>query len=451
MMRRTWLVAVLLLGGCAWSNSLYHARRLTNEAERAERENRAFEAGGFWGQVVTKADSAYAREPEGMRGAEALWLRGQALARNGDCEQAVGSLERASILAPTAPWRDALLLNLGRCLDRVGDPRAADVLRPLVQSPDSAVQLEARRGAGRALVTAGRWAEALDALHGLDGPAARIERGIALAALGRTDDAIAELEPVIVAADTSVAWPRILGYLADRDGPDAEALLARLLEFPGRTPPLEASWRLAVARGTAVSSDVRLQQLEATAMLRGSAAASVARVLLAEVRLANVTVPDELTPVLDGFDALTEGDPTALLQLQRYVKFADALLEDVDTVKVGAPLGDLAYFHQAEIARDSLRAPRLASWLFRRIEADWAASAYLPKVLLARLMLEPDSAAALRERVARYPESPYLQYLRGETTPAFRVLEDSLNFYLGDRAAAAATRQLRGGTVTEFE
>lgn len=186
-------------------------------------------------------------------------------------------------------------------------------------------------------------------------------------------------------------------------------------------------------------------------MLRGSAAASEARVLLAERRLAGVTAPDELTPVLDGFDALTEGDPTALLQLQRYVKFADALLEDVDTVKVGAPLGDLAFFHQAEIARDSLRAPALASWLFRRIETDWAASAYLPKVLLARLMLEPDSAAALRERVARYPESPYLQYLRGESTPAFRALEDSLNFYLGDRAAAAATRQLRGGAVTEFE
>src|SRR5690606_13467240 len=136
----------------------------------------------------------------------------------------VGSLERAGILAPSAPWRDALLLNLGRCLDRLGDPRAADVLRPLVQSPDSAVQREARRGAGRALVTAGRWTEALDALQGLDGPSARIERGIAMAALGRTDDAIAELEPVIVAADTAVAWDRILGYLADRDGPDAEAL-----------------------------------------------------------------------------------------------------------------------------------------------------------------------------------------------------------------------------------
>jgi len=451
MMRRLGLVGLLLLGGCAWSNSLYHARRLTNAAERAEREARGFEAGGFWGQVVTKADSAYAREPDGARGAEALFLRGRALVRLGECEQAVSSLERANILAPTAPWRDALLLDLGRCLDRLGDPRAADVFRPLLQSPDTMMQREARRGAGRALVTAGRWAEALEALQGIEGASARIERGIALAAIGRTDDAVAELEPVIVAADTAVAWHRILEYLADRDGPDANALLSRLLDFPGRTPALEARWRLAVARGSALAPAEQMRHLDAAARLSGSASASQARVMLAERRLAGVDVPEGLTAVVDGFDALSEGEPTTMLELQRYVKFADALLEDVDTVKAGAPLGDLAFFHQAEIARDSLRAPVLASWFFRRIEADWAASAYLPKVLLARVMLEPDSADALRVRLAQHAGSPYLQYLRGEVTAAFRVLEDSLSFYLGDRSAAAATRQLRGAETTVFE
>ena len=451
MIRRTWLTLLLLVGGCAWSNSLYHARRLTNAAERAERENRSFEAGGFWGQVVTKADSAYAREPDGVRGAEALWLRGRALVGMGDCTQAVGSLERAGILAPAAPWRDALRLELGRCLDRLGDPRAADIYRPLLQSADSAVQLEARRGAGRALVTAGRWDEALDALQHVPGPAARIERGIALAAIGRTDDAVAELEPVIVAADTSVAWHRILGYMADRDGPDAEALLLRLLQFPGRTPPLEARWRLAVARGTAVAPEAQLRHLESAALLTGSASAADARVALAERYLAQVHSPEALTDVVEGFDRLTEGDATALLVLQRYEKLADALLEDADTVRAGAPLGDLAFFHQAEIARDSLRAPALALWFFRRIETEWAASPYVPKVLLARVMLEPDSSAALRTRLVGFSESPYLRFVRGEVTPAFRALEDSLGFYLGDRAAAAANRQMRGAEETVFE
>ena len=451
MMRRTWLVAVLLLGGCAWSNSLYHAGRLANAAERAEREDRAFEAGGYWGQVVAKADSAYARDPEGVRGAEALWLRGRALARLNNCADAIPTLERVGVLAPMADWREAQLLELGRCLDRQGEPRAADVFRPLLQSADSAVRREARRGAGRAYITTERWAEALTALEDLPGPAARIERGIAMAALGRTDDALMELAPIITAADTSVAWHRVLGFLADRDGPDAEALLTRLVTFPGMTPTMEARWRLAVARGTAVHPEAQRNQLEAAARLIGSTAASDARVLLVERRLAEVTAPDELMPVLDGFDALIEGDPTTQNVVRRYMRFADALLEDVDTVRAGAPLGDLAFFHQAEIARDSLGAPRLASWLFRRLESDWGASAYLPKVLLARVMLEPDSAGALRARVARYPQSPYLRYLQGESSPAFRALEDSLRFYLGDRAAAAATRDVRGPAVTEFE
>jgi tetratricopeptide (TPR) repeat protein len=451
MIQRAWLVGLLLLGGCAWSNSLYHARRFASAAERAEREDRSFEAGGLWGQALTKADSAYAREPDGMRGAEALWLRGRALARLNQCGDAIPALERAGLLAPTAPWRDAQLLELGRCLDRQGEARAADVFRPLLRSADSAVQLEARRGAGRALVTAGRWAEALEALEGVPGAPARIERGIALAAIGRTDDAVAELEPVIVAADTAVAWHRILGHLGDRDGPDAVALLSRLLAFPDRTAALEARWRLAVARGAAVAPDEQVQQLETAARLVGSAAAGDARIALAERRLAGVHSPEGLSAVVEGFTELTEGEPTTMLTLQRYIKFADALLEDADTTKAGAPLGDLSFFHQAEIARDSLRAPALAAWFFRRIESDWDQSPYLPKILLARVVLEPDSSDALRRRLAGFGESPYLRYLRGEMTPEFRVLEDSLAFYLGDRAAAAATRQMRGAEATVFE
>ncbi len=451
MIRRTWLVGLLLFGGCAWSNSLYHARRLSSAAERAEREERSFEAGGFWGQVVTKADSAYAREPEGARGAEALWLRGRALVHLNDCEQAIPSLERAGILAPAAPWREQVLLNLGRCLDRLGNPRAAAVFRQLLQHPDSVVQLEARRGAGRAFVSAGRWAEALDALDGVPGPAARIERAIALAAIGRTDDAVDELEPVLVAADTSVAWHRILGHLANRDANDTNELLTRLLAFPGRTAPLEARWRLEVARGVAVPPDEQVRQLEAAALLVGSVAATEARIALAERRLAGVTTPEGLTDVVESFDVLTEGEPTAMLVLQRYVNFADALIEDADTTQAGAPLGDLSFFHQAEVARDSLRAPALASWFFRRIEANWESSPYVPKVLIARVVLEPDSSDALRARLAAFGDSPYLRFLRGEAAPAFRALEDSLAFYLGDRAAAATTRQMRGAEQTVFE
>ena len=77
-MRVVVVVFAAVLIGCSWSNSLYHARRLSSAAQRAEREERFFEAGSLWGQAAVKADSASARDPAQ---AEAAWLRGQARAR----------------------------------------------------------------------------------------------------------------------------------------------------------------------------------------------------------------------------------------------------------------------------------------------------------------------------------------------------------------------------------
>lgn len=444
MMRRLALVACLLaLGACSWSNSLYHARRLARAAEDAERQGRGAEAGGFWGQAATKADSAWARDPDGQRGAEALWLRAHARAQLGDCEVAGPLLERSLVLSGEAPWREALLLDLARCRERLGDPRALDAALALLASPDTAIRREAQQRAGRALVTQGRWQDGLEALEGLPGNDARLERGVALAGLGRTDDALLELEPLLAASDTAVAWTRLLERLAERDEADAVALLTRLLAFPGVVPRQQAAWHLTVARGAAVTPATRTAQLQAATTFFGVGAAGEARVNLVEDRLARSTAPDDLRDAIDDIADLREADPLAGIQLGRYERLVDALLEDADTVQAGAVFGDLAFFHQAEIARDSLRAPQLASWFFRRLEAGWPDSPYLPKVLLARTLLEPDSAEALRARLAGFPGSPYLAFLRGEADTTFRVLEDSLGRYLGDRAAQAAMRQVR--------
>ena len=60
----------------------------------------------------------------------------------------------------------------------------------------------------------------------------------------------------------------------------------------------------------------------------------------------------------------------------------------------------------------------------------WPASPYAPKAVLAAQQLDStwaDSARALLE--ARYFESPYLAMIRGEATPAYRQLEDSLEAF----------------------
>ena len=90
-MRRAGAAALLLLlAGCSWSNSMYMARRYSRDALRTEREGRPFEAQTLWGQVIGKADSAWARSKQ--RNHEALALLGIARARTNDCTGAIPSL-----------------------------------------------------------------------------------------------------------------------------------------------------------------------------------------------------------------------------------------------------------------------------------------------------------------------------------------------------------------------
>ena len=56
-MRRLPLLLLLGLAGCTWSNALYRARQLAGSAERAERQDRGFEAANIWGQVAVRADT----------------------------------------------------------------------------------------------------------------------------------------------------------------------------------------------------------------------------------------------------------------------------------------------------------------------------------------------------------------------------------------------------------
>jgi hypothetical protein len=58
--------------------------------------------------------------------------------------------------------------------------------------------------------------------------------------------------------------------------------------------------------------------------------------------------------------------------------------------------------------------------------------------MLARIWLQPDSAQALRERVATHSDSPYLAYLRGLDDSTYRRLEDSLGRFVRAFAAKAA-------------
>src|ERR687889_1434901 len=86
-----------LLAGCVYYNGMYNANRLATSARKAERDGRTFEANNLWGQVATKAESVLVRHPHSKYADQAGVLRGIALARLGQCDEAIGVLSQATL------------------------------------------------------------------------------------------------------------------------------------------------------------------------------------------------------------------------------------------------------------------------------------------------------------------------------------------------------------------
>ena len=439
-MRRSVMAAVLVLAGCTWSNSLYQARSLSGDAARAARGGRPSEAEGLWNQAAVKAESALARAPHGKRGAEARWLLGRALGRVHDCERGRPYLENSFADVPDAKWTEALQLELARCVELVDTVRAATLFSALSQSRDAATRLEARESAGRDLVAIGRPEEALALLSGAESFAARLDRAVALAMLGRSDSSFAEVRLLLESSDAPAGWERLVEVLAGTSTDAVDRLIVLLAAKPGQLGQDGNNWRLAALRGTRLDDTVafrrRLLQLLAgkpgTALARG-------RLLAAERAVGRSASMAELVRLRDSLSQLPvpEGD-FLVARTWSHLQFLLGRMTDDSGRRVdGATQGDLLTFALAELARDSLHAPRLSAALFARVEAGWPASPYVPKSMFARIWLQPDSADAIRSRVARYRSSPYLAYLSGTDDSAYRQLEDSLAKFVRALAAKA--------------
>lgn len=433
-------LALLLLGGCTWSNSLYQARRNTNEALRAERENRPGAAMDAWNVVAETAESAYVRAPGSGKAAEALWLQGRARARGGDCIRASAALERSALLRRDAPWREELLLELASCRENMQDRGAVALFEELATSKDTAVSRIAGRRAGEALVRDGRWAEALPLLRKFDDPAARLQRAVALASLDRSDEALVEIRGVPL-TDSTLDFVPLLAALSSRSVARTDELLANLTAARISNAGQQSRWLLAAARGAAqhdlTASDRYLARLMT---LPANAAVNTGAMLATDRVVARARSPGDLRLRLDSLTGFVD-EGLSRRRADQLRRSSRALLDEEAATEAGAPRGDLVLFVLGETARDSLAAPVLAGWLFGRVERDWPQSAYLAKSLLARLPLLPDSGDALRARLVALPPGPYLAYLRGGQDASFVQLEDSLRTFVLDRARIASGRR----------
>lgn len=431
----------LLLGGCVYYNGMYNANRLAGSARKAERDGRTFEATSLWGQVATKAESVVVRHPKSKYAEEAAVLRGIAMERLGQCEQALSPLGRVAVARVSTDLSEDAWLASGRCQIALGNVAAADAaFAQVVESRNGPRRREARFQRARTLRAAGRYEEAVKALEGLRDRRARTELLLALAGAGRASEALMMADSLTARKDSTQPWDSVIVSLGQLDPSTASGLVDRVRRVSKRPVETQARWLLEDGIRLAPVDTARAAARFRQAIATGGSGASAARAGLELVRLdlSAVGQPQALSVIIQNLRSMADRYEYGASDLNQLAATALSVRTAAGSLIPGAPQGDLRLFLAAEASRDSLLAPRLAEALFLRILSEWPESPYAPKAVLAAQQLNPtwaDSARILLE--TRYLDSPYLAMIRGEEESAYRQLEDSLGAFAAASSAPA--------------
>ena len=422
------ILACALVSGCAYYNAMYNARRLSDQAEKAEQEGRNFDANTLWGQVTVKAETVIARHPESKYVPEAYALMGRAHARLGNCTRARPALESALAAPLDSAMAADTELRLASCYADLGMHQEAIArYERIAATGGPAHQRAARAALARSLRITGRTEEAARLVDRYpDLPAG--ERLSAFAASGRAREALTLADSLIAARDSTVAWDSVITWLAARDRVAASALVDRAAAAPGATPAARANRLLAdAARFSSDPAQARPRLERVRDQTEAPDAAAAARLELIRFDLRAATSRAALDPVLQALAKEVAESPLAP-QAEVMLRAIEAVTSAVDSSVPGARSADMRVFLAAEAARDRLAAPRLAESLFRRIAEAWPESPYAPKALLAAAQLAGDTLL-VAEAGARYPSSPYVVGTGPTALASLRALEDSLGAF----------------------
>jgi tetratricopeptide (TPR) repeat protein len=432
-MRRGLVLLLMLVGGCAYYNGMYNAKRLAGRAWKAEREGRTFEATSLWGQVAIKAESAAVRHPRKKWAEEARLLQGTAFVHLKDCARALAPLEAVMFTAREVEVRERAALLVGECRIALGDPAGATTAYArLVESREPSRRDLALYQRGRALRLDGRYQEALDELGRTSHPRAQGERAVALAAQGRVPEALAVAESLLVATDSLAPWDSLLAAVSAADPEAGSRLADRIAQTAGLPAGLKA--RLLAQDGVrwmAVdTARAGTRFATANSLVDGPAARGEVRFEAARARIVHAPSLASLRAAAEQLGDLGVESGPFVLRGTQLAAAVERFLLIADSTPAGAPRGDLRLFLAGELARDSLGSPGLARAQFRRLADEWPDSPFVPKALLALIPLEPSSADSLRSLLTeRFTGSPYLAMIEHGESPAYRELEDSLRLF----------------------
>ncbi|MGH7498911.1 MAG: tetratricopeptide repeat protein, partial [Gemmatimonadales bacterium] len=429
-----------LLAGCAYYNGMYNTNRLVRSAQKAERENRPFEASNLWGQVITRAESVSVRHPHSKYAAQATVLRGLAMSRLNQCPQAIVPLGQVELLPPGDLAEEATLA-LGQCQIETGDPASADLaFTRLVDSKDEFVKYQARFQHGRALRMTGHYDEAIPLLQESKEPRVADELLLALSGAGRDEEADSLAGVMLAGGDSTRVWDSLVVVMSRQRPGSAEAVLDRLSAQEGSAPFLTSRrlYEEGVRLGAVDTARAAARLRQAVEMGAGTEGGERARLRLFRLDVSRADGVAALASLSDSLRVFAGNATVINLDAMMLEATIGRVQFAADSGGAAIPEGDLRLFLAAESARDTLAAPRVAGELFRRIVTEWPESPYAPKALLAGERLDSTWADSAQMLLAeRYSDSPYLAVVRGEAPDGYRILEDSL---LAFAAAQPVTR-----------
>ncbi len=423
--RNTFLLVatVGLLAACAMHNRMFYLHRYAGEARRLEQEGRRFEANDYWGRASVKAESVLVHRRAGDDAAEAMAIRGEAMAALGQCEEALRVLGDALVQLRDSTEAEYAALAQARCYVQNGFPQqAAQSVQPVIESRDAARRTAARLIAGTAYRHLGQDSLALEMLAGNNSRDALLQRAIAEASMGRDEQANLVVDSLVARRDSTIPWDTVIVGVAARNPVEASRMLDKLAQSrvlpPERLPELLYADALRLGRADTMLQAARLAQILETYPMTDYGNRTRTEMALRKVRAARSM--GDLTEPLDSLAAIAAGPGGE--GADSASRFVRALVAVTDSVGPGMPYSDMRLFLAGEMARDRLTAPRLADSLFTAVVTGWPESPYAGKAWLASRHVRGDTTDA----GGQFQANPYVLMLRGGDGNEYAQLEDSL-------------------------
>ena len=400
--RLTLVLASWLVGsGCVYYNGIYNAQAEARLADAKLRRDDDGEATSRFQRSAAIAETVLVRHPKSKWRHRALYIAARSGAMAAQCDRAVPRLQQ--LLAGSTlnfAERERSRLALATCEVRAGQSAAARPrLDSMFRSADREIARQSRLWAARAALSMG-------------------DRDAVPAYLGNLDAGVLQ-------------WELITASMAAREYARVESLLVQRARLGDYRDDVTRALRDLLADGRVQAAERIVDQYDAARVRDDSRARmhyavgdmyaregldSLARRHLYAAR------------TLSQRDTVTARDANARLALLEITRVAsvrelDTLVARQDSVvwrtsyarQVADRLLLFRLYLAAEIARDSLRAPRLARALFLRVARDAPSSPLVPNAWYAAALLEPDSAPAWQRRILLdFSSSSVAARLRGE-------------------------------------